>query len=187
MPFSFEKLELPEVILITPKTFQDDRGFFFETYQDSDFKANGIDVNFVQDNHSMSKKGVLRGLHYQINPKAQGKLVRVVSGKIYDVVVDIRQGSPNFGKWVSVELSAENRNLLWVPAGFAHGILALEDNTELLYKVTDYYSPGNDRSILWNDSAIGIKWPISKPDLSEKDLKAPTFKNAEINFHYQAN
>lgn len=184
MPFEFVLLEIPEVILIKPKIFDDDRGFFFECYKYSDFAQAGITFNFVQDNHSRSKKGVLRGLHYQLEPKAQGKLVRCIKGKIWDVAVDIRKGSPTFGKWVSVELSENNKFMLWIPPGFAHGFVALEDS-EIIYKCTAEYDPNFDRGILWNDPLIGIKWPIENPLLSEKDKRLPTLKEAENNFLYR--
>lgn len=185
MPFEFKNLDIPEVVLIIPKVFEDDRGFFMETYKSSEFKKNGINADFVQHNHSKSKKGVLRGLHYQLNPKAQGKLLRVVKGALLDVVVDIRKGSPTYGKWVSAELNDQNKHMLWVPPGFAHGILTLENNTELLYEVTEEYSPENERGILWNDSEIGIKWPIEKPSLVERDKSNPPLKEAENNFVYK--
>ncbi len=182
MPFKFTRLEIPDVILVEPVVFGDERGFFMETYKASDFKANGIPFDFVQDNHSKSQKGVLRGLHYQLNPKAQGKLVRCVKGKIWDVAVDIRKGSPWFGKWVAVELSEENKLMLWIPPGFAHGFVALEDDTEVIYKVTAEYAPELDRGILWCDPELGIDWPIKEPILSEKDAKLPKLKDAENNF-----
>ncbi len=184
MPFTFTPLAIPEVILIKPTLFPDERGFFAETYQANDFKNNGIDFSFVQDNHSKSKAGVLRGLHYQKHPKAQGKLVRVTSGSIFDVAVDIRKGSPTFGKSVSAILSADNYHMLWIPPGFAHGALVLEDDTHLLYKVTDTYSPEHDRGIRWNDPIVNIQWPIDTPELSGKDLHAPYLDQADINFVY---
>ena len=185
MPFEFKRLKIPDVILVIPKVFEDERGFFAETYKRSDFIKNGVPFDFVQDNHSKSNKGVLRGLHYQLNPKAQGKLVRVVRGALLDVAVDIRRGSPYYAKWISVELNAENKHMLWVPPGFAHGILILENNTELLYKVTEEYSPENDRGILWNDRELGIKWPTNEPVLSAKDAKQRLLKDAENNFVYK--
>ncbi len=186
MPFTFTKLEIPDVILITPKIFKDDRGFFAETYKADDFKENGIAFPFVQDNHSKSNAGVLRGLHYQNNPKAQGKLVRIVAGSIFDVAVDIRRGSPTYGKWVGEILSADNQKMLWVPPGFAHGILALEDSTELLYKMTEFYSPEHERSIRWDDPSIGITWPEvnKKIEQAEKDSKAPYLSEADNTFIY---
>ena len=185
MPFTFKRLAIPEVILVEPKLFPDNRGFFAETYKMSDFKMNGIEHDFVQDNHSKSKSGVLRGLHYQANPKAQGKLVRVISGSIFDVAIDIRKNSPTYGKWVSALLNAENHHMLWVPPGFAHGVLVMEDDTQLIYKVTEQYSPEHDRCIRWDDPNIAIDWPINNPELSEKDLKAPLLKDADNNFIYE--
>lgn len=185
MPFNFTQLAIPDVILVEPKVFTDDRGFFTETYKASEFKANGINANFVQDNHSYSSAGVLRGLHFQKNPNAQGKLVRVVSGKIFDVAVDIRKGSPTFGQWVSAILSGENHAMLWIPAGFAHGLCVLEDNTHLLYKVSGgEYTPADDRSILWNDSDVGITWPIDNPIISQKDSLGKSLKEIDTNFVY---
>ena len=151
----FIKTFIPEVILVKPKVFGDERGFFMESYRKSLFQANGIAPEFIQDNHSKSTKGVLRGLHYQLDPKAQGKLVRCVSGAVFDVAVDIRRGSPTFGKWVGYELSAENKCMLWIPAGFAHGFVTLEDNTEFLYKTTGEYAPECDRGIKYDDPEIG--------------------------------
>ena len=186
MPFEFIETEIPEVILVKPKVFTDTRGFFMETYKKSDFKKVGIDTDFVQDNHSKSVKGVLRGLHYQLEPRAQGKLVRCIRGKIFDVAVDIRKGSPTFGKWVGVELSEENKLMLWIPKGFAHGFLTLSDEAEIVYKVSgSEYSPEHDRCIRWNDPDINIKWPLNgEPILSEKDRLAPTLREAELNFTY---
>jgi dTDP-4-dehydrorhamnose 3,5-epimerase len=184
MPFQFKKLSIPEVILITPEVYEDDRGFFIETYKKSEFEKNGINIDFVQDNYVKSEKGVLRGLHYQLNPKAQGKLVRVTKGKVLDVVVDIRKNSPTYGKYVAVELSASNKQMLWIPPGFAHGYLVLEDDTEFQYKVTSEYSPEHDRGIIWDDPSIRIKWPIDNPILSDKDSKLPLLKDAENNFSY---
>jgi dTDP-4-dehydrorhamnose 3,5-epimerase len=177
------KLELPDVLEITPKRFGDDRGFFSETYNLGRFREAGIDLVFVQDNHSYSAaKGVLRGLHYQLPPRAQDKLVRVIRGSILDVAVDIRRSSPSFGKWVSLEISAKRGNQILVPKGFAHAFLTLEPDTEVIYKVTDTYSPQHDRSIRFDDPATGIEWPGSTSDfqLSEKDSKAPLLKDAEV-------
>ncbi len=184
MPFIFKRLEIPDVILIEPKVFEDDRGFFMETYKYSEFKKNGIPYEFVQDNHSKSQRGVLRGLHYQLKPMEQGKLVRCIKGRIWDVAVDIRKGSPWYGKWVAVELSEENKLMLWIPPGFAHGFLALADNTEIIYKVTKEYSPEFDRGIIWDDPDLAIDWPIKNPILSEKDKNLPLLKDAENNFIY---
>jgi dTDP-4-dehydrorhamnose 3,5-epimerase len=162
---------LPEVLLIEPKVFSDERGFFFESFNHRLFEqAVGRPVTFVQDNHSLSRRGVLRGLHYQSQPNAQGKLVRVVQGEVFDVAVDIRPNSPRFGQWVGINLSAENKHQLWIPEGFAHGFLSLSETTQLLYKATNYYEPSTERRILWNDSALAIRWPdIGDVVLSEKD------------------
>ncbi|MBI2307936.1 MAG: dTDP-4-dehydrorhamnose 3,5-epimerase [Rhodocyclales bacterium] len=164
-------LAIPDVFLLEPRVFGDDRGFFFESYNRQAFReATGVDPDFVQDNHSRSVKGVLRGLHYQLPPKAQGKLVRVVVGEVFDVAVDIRRGSPTFGKWVGEVLSAENKRQMWVPPGFAHGFLTLSDSAEFLYKTTDYYSPEHERCISWDDSRIEVEWPVVRPlMLSSKD------------------
>lgn len=178
MPFEFKKLEIEDVILVTPKVFGDARGFFLESYQKSTFFENGIKVEFNQDNHSKSTKGVLRGLHYQTTPKAQAKLVRCSKGKILDVAVDIRKGSNTFGKWVGEILSEENKNMLFIPEGFAHGFVVLSDEAELLYKASGEYSPANDRGIKWDDPDINIDWPIDfEPLVSEKDAKQPYLKD----------
>jgi len=183
MPFNFKKLEIPEVILIKPTVFTDERGFFAEMYKKSDFVDFGIKEEFVQENHSRSTaKGVLRGLHFQIPPKAQAKLVRVIFGSIFDVAVDIRKNSPTFGKWVSAVLSGENKDMLYVPEGFAHGFCTLEKNTEVIYKCTEIYSPGHDRGIIWNDPALAITWPVEKPVLSEKDKVWSLLKDAGDTF-----
>lgn len=172
---------LPEVLIMEPKVFGDDRGFFFESFNARQFEdATGLKRNFVQDNHSRSARNVLRGLHYQIQ-QPQGKLVRVVSGTVFDVAVDIRRSSPNFGKWVGVELSAENKRQLWVPEGFAHGFVVLSESAEFLYKTTDYYAPQFERSLRWDDPALGISWPIEgMPVLSKKDEVAPALAVAEL-------
>lgn len=182
MPFRFERLQIPDVVLIEPKVFPDERGFFMETYKYSDFAAFGIKERFVQDNHSRSTKGVLRGLHYQNPPKAQGKLIRAVVGTIFDVAVDIRQGSPTYGKWVGVELSAENRRMLYIPPGFAHGFCVLTDVAEVLYKTTEEYAPEYEAGIIWNDPEIGIRWPVDKPIVSAKDAGWPPLKEAVNGF-----
>lgn len=178
---SVKELALQGVFLIEPKVFGDERGFFYESFNLQAFhKATGTDVSFVQDNHSKSAKNVLRGLHYQIQ-QAQGKLVRVVQGEVFDVAVDLRKNSPTFGGWVGEILSAENKRQLWVPAGFAHGFVVLSDTAEFLYKTTDYYAPEHERSIQWNDPDIGINWPIQEqPVLSAKDAQAVSFKQAEV-------
>lgn len=177
MPFEFEKQKIEDVILIKPKVFGDNRGFFMESYKKSDFFAAGIDVEFNQDNHSKSVFGVLRGLHYQENPYGQAKIVRCGRGRIYDVAVDIRPDSKTFGQYVKVELSEENKHMLYIPVGFAHGFVALSNEVELLYKASGEYNPQADRGILWNDSDINIDWEIDfEPILSEKDSKQPTLK-----------
>ena len=180
MPFEFERQKIEEVILVKPKVFGDSRGFFMESYKKSDFFANGIDVEFNQDNHSKSTKGVLRGLHYQANPYGQAKLVRCSKGRIYDVAVDIRPDSKTFGQYVKVELSEENKHMLYIPVGFAHGFVALTEEVELLYKASGEYAPQADRGIIWNDKDINIDWEIDfEPLLSEKDKKQPSL--SEIN------
>lgn len=176
--------EIAEVKILEPVVFGDERGFFLESYNERTLHAIGIDAHFVQDNHSRSSRNVLRGLHYQIQ-QTQGKLVRVVAGSVFDVAVDIRRGSPTFGKWVGVELTAENKRMFWIPAGFAHGFVVLSETADFLYKATDYYAPQFERSILWNDSAIGIAWPhTGEPLLSAKDKAAAPFSQAEV-FEYQ--
>ncbi|MBQ2871124.1 dTDP-4-dehydrorhamnose 3,5-epimerase [bacterium] len=180
MPFEFEKQTIEDVILVKPKVFGDNRGFFMESYKKSEFFENGIAIEFNQDNHSKSTKGVLRGLHYQAYPHGQAKLVRCLKGRIYDVAVDIRPTSPTFGKYVKVELSEENKHMLYIPIGFAHGFVALSEEVELLYKASGEYSPQSDRGLLWNDKDINIDWDIDfEPLLSEKDKIQPTLK--EIN------
>lgn len=171
---------IPDVLIIEPKVFGDERGFFFESFNQAKFESViGRQVNFVQDNHSKSVKNVLRGLHYQIQ-QPQGKLVRVVQGEVFDVAVDIRKSSPTFGKWVGEVLSADNKKQLWVPEGFAHGFVVLSETAEFLYKTTDYYAPEYERSIVWNDPDIDIKWPINgEPILSTKDQQAKTLATAE--------
>ncbi|CAE6923770.1 dTDP-4-dehydrorhamnose 3,5-epimerase [Paraburkholderia domus] len=172
---------LPEVVILEPKVFGDDRGFFFESFNAREFvEGTGIERSFVQDNHSRSARNVLRGLHYQIQ-QPQGKLVRVTSGLVFDVAVDIRRSSPNFGKWVGVELSDQNKRQLWIPEGFAHGFVVLSESAEFLYKTTDYYAPEYERSLAWNDPAIGIEWPFEgDPLLSKKDAAAPALADAEL-------
>lgn len=184
MPFRFQPLAIPEVILIEPERIGDARGFFMETYQYEIFAGSGITPRFLQDNHSRSAKGVLRGLHYQKDPYAQGKLLKVVIGEIFDVAVDIRQGSPTFGQWVGEWLSAENGRLLYVPPGFAHGFCVLSETADLIYKTTDYYHPESEKGIIWNDPHIGVEWPVSDPLLSARDQKLPTLEQADFNFVY---
>ena len=175
-------LAIPDVLLIEPKVFGDERGFFFESFNQRAFnEATGLDVKFVQDNHSKSAKNVLRGLHYQMPPKAQGKLVRAVVGEVFDVAVDVRKGSPTFGKWVGAVLSAENKKQLWIPAGFAHGFLVLSESAEFLYKTTDYYAPESERCILWNDPTLAIHWPLTEnPAMSAKDRQGILFERIEF-------
>ncbi|WP_122558288.1 dTDP-4-dehydrorhamnose 3,5-epimerase [Pseudomonas viridiflava] len=173
--------KLPDVLILEPKVFGDERGFFYESFNAKAFsEATGLDRQFVQDNHSRSQKGVLRGLHYQID-NAQGKLVRVTAGKVLDVAVDIRRSSPSFGQWVAVELSAENARQLWVPEGFAHGFVVLSDYAEFLYKTTDYYTPSAERCISWNDPDLAIDWQLdATPQLSAKDQQGKSLKEAEL-------
>lgn len=177
-----QRLELPEVVLFTPKVFGDDRGFFFESYNEERFRAaTGLKLPFVQDNHSRSLCGVLRGLHYQLPPHPQGKLVRVVHGEVFDVAVDIRRSSSTFGKWVGARLSAENKQQLWIPPGFAHGFITLSESAEFLYKTTDFYAPECERCIAWDDPTIGIDWHYSeKPLLSAKDQLGCCLAEAEV-------
>jgi dTDP-4-dehydrorhamnose 3,5-epimerase len=184
MPFRFRGLDLPEVVLIDPKVFPDERGFFLETYKHSEFSSNGIQERFVQENHSHSLRRTLRGLHYQKNPKAQSKIVRVVAGTIFDVVVDIRKGSPRYGRWIGVNLSAENKQMLYVPAGFAHGACVMSEEAALLYMVSSEYAPECERGVIWNDPALGIQWPQDKPILSSRDQMWPPLAYADNNFVY---
>ncbi len=162
--------------IIEPKVFKDGRGFFMESYSAKKCAEHGINLNFVQDNHSSSTKNVLRGLHYQINP-GQDKIVRVTAGKVFDVVVDVRRNSPTFGQWESFVLSSENKKQVFIPKGFAHGFCVLSDHVEFLYKCSEYYSPEDERGIIWNDPDLGIDWPVSNPELSEKDTKYPQLKD----------
>lgn len=176
------RLAIPDVMLLTPKVFGDDRGFFFESFHADKFRAaTGVDVQFVQDNHSKSQRGVLRGLHYQLPPKAQGKLVRVVQGEVFDVAVDVRRGSPTFGQWVGEHLSAENKRQLWIPAGFAHGFVTLSDTAEFLYKTTELYSPEHERCIAWDDPHLAVDWQFDgTPLLSGKDREGVPFDQAQV-------
>ncbi|MCI0667804.1 MAG: dTDP-4-dehydrorhamnose 3,5-epimerase [Methylococcaceae bacterium] len=176
-------LEIPDVILMTPQVFGDDRGFFFESFNQKRFEeATCLKRGFVQDNHSKSQRGVLRGLHYQLPPKAQGKLVRVIHGEVFDVAVDIRKSSPTFCQWVGAVLSSENHHQLWIPEGFAHGFVTLSDTAEFLYKTTDYYAPESERCILWNDADLAIEWPLHgiTPQLSAKDRQGKSLFRAEV-------
>ena len=181
-----EKTSLDGVYIITPQVFGDHRGWFCETYSAEKFKEIGIDTVFVQDNQSFSaQKGTLRGLHFQNNPMAQTKLLRCTRGKILDVAVDLRKGSPNYKKWVSVELSAENKKMIFIPKGFAHGFVTLSEDVEVQYKVDNYYSPENDRSVRFDDPAIGVDWGIENPVLSNKDLNAPLLADSDVNFTFE--
>ena len=181
MPYTVTPTALPGVLILEPKVFGDARGFFFESFNQRDFaQATGLDVQFVQDNHSRSVKGVLRGLHYQIQ-RPQGKLVRVTQGEVFDVAVDLRRSSPHFGKWVGVVLSADNHRQLWVPPGFAHGFVVTSDSAEFLYKTTDYWYPEHERSLLWNDPALNVQWPLqAPPQLAAKDSAGKQLSGAEV-------
>ncbi len=174
MPLSFEPTALPGVIVIVPKVFADDRGFLMETYKRSEFEAAGLRVPFLQENHSRSTFGTLRGLHYQREPKAQGKLVRVVSGEIFDVAVDIRRGSPTFGRWFGVSLSAANRKSIYIPPGFAHGLCVTSPDADVIYKTTEEYAPDHEEGIRWDDPELAIAWPIATPTLSARDQRWPS-------------
>lgn len=179
MPFEFTPLDIPGLVLLTPRVFRDERGFFMETYKHSDFARFGIREQFVQDNHSFSKKNVLRGLHFQRSPKAQGKLVQAVTGEILDVAVDLRTGSPTFGKWASETLSEENCKILYIPAGFAHGFYVLSGSAHVSYKVTEEFSAEHDAGVVWNDPDIGISWPTQTPSVSTKDAVLPRLRSVE--------
>ena len=185
MPFRFSRLAIADVILVEVNVFNDERGFFVETYKYSEFAANGIPGRFVQDNYSHSRRHVLRGLHYQQEPKAQGKLVTVSRGRIFDVAVDIREGSPTYGNWVSLELSDESHTMVYVPRGFAHGFCVLSSEASVVYKTTEEYSVDLERGIVWNDQDIAIKWPVSSPILSPKDAALPTLREADNNFRFE--
>jgi len=181
------KTEIPGLLVIKPRIFPDERGYFFECYNQDRYQKEGIESQFIQDNEAESTFGVIRGLHYQLNPFAQAKLVRVIKGRVYDVAVDIRKGSPTFGKWYGIELSEENKHQLYVPRGFAHGYSVLEDNTIFSYKCDNLYTPDKEASIIFNDPTLNIDWkiPAEKQLVSEKDFKCPTFENAIINFKYE--
>lgn len=182
MPFEFIQLQIKDVLLIKPKIFKDNRGFFVENYKKTDFVNAGIKDTFIQINHSQSVKGVLRGLHYQLIPHSQAKLVKCIRGAIFDVAVDIRHGSETFGKWVSAILNEDNHEMLYIPCGFAHGFVTLSEKAEILYSCTSEYAPEYDRGIIWNDPSINILWPIDSPILSQKDLSLPSLSDAENNF-----
>ncbi|MEZ0329266.1 MAG: dTDP-4-dehydrorhamnose 3,5-epimerase [Dissulfuribacterales bacterium] len=179
---NFIPTEIPDVVIVEPRVFADERGFFMETWHKEKFLKGGIDADFLQDNHSRSMQGILRGLHYQIE-RQQGKLVRVIFGEVYDVAVDIRRDSPTFGKWVGFYLSAENKRMLWIPPGFAHGFYVTSEAAEVVYKCTDFYAPEYERAIIWNDTRLGIDWPLvngAPPSLSAKDARAARFDEAEL-------
>lgn len=182
MKFTVSRLEIPDLLEIEHQSFADERGFFAEVFRESDFAAAGMPGPFVQENHSRSTKGVLRGLHYQLPPKAQGKLIRVSRGAIFDIAVDLRKGSPYYRKWVGRELSESNRRLLYIPPGFAHGFYTLSDIADVVYKQTDYYSPEHERGIRWDDPALAIQWPSKTPVLSPKDAKYPFIDRADHDF-----
>ncbi len=183
MPFDFKETQIEGVVEITPRIFQDDRGFFAEVFKAGDFAPYGITARQV--NHSKSVRGVLRGLHYQLKPKAQGKLVSVVEGEVFDVAVDIRKGSPTYGKWVGRTLTAEKKNMLYVPPGFAHGFCVTSDSAQVIYYCTEEYSPEHERGMMYNDPDLAIDWPVKEPELSARDMKHPSFREAETNFIYQ--
>jgi dTDP-4-dehydrorhamnose 3,5-epimerase len=181
MPYTAAPTNLPDVLVLEPKVFGDDRGFFFESFNQRDFRqATGLELDFVQDNHSKSSQGVLRGLHYQIQ-HPQGKLVRVTQGAVFDVVVDLRRSSPTFGRWDGVELSADNKRQLWIPPGFAHGFLVTSESAEFLYKTTDYWYPAHERCLLWNDPGLAIPWPlVGQPKLAAKDAAGTLLSEADV-------
>jgi len=182
VPFNFKRLSIPDVVLIEARAFEDERGYFMECFKESAFSSIGIDSRFVQDNISHSKRGVLRGLHYQKAPKAQAKLVCVIRGEVFDVAVDIRKGSPTYGCWVGEVLSSENHRMLYVPIGFAHGFCVLSEEADVLYKVTEEYSPEEERGIIWNDPDVGIEWPVKEPILSKRDAELPRLRDADDDF-----
>ncbi|MGQ0792544.1 MAG: dTDP-4-dehydrorhamnose 3,5-epimerase [Deltaproteobacteria bacterium] len=182
MPFEFRKTEIPDVLVVAPAVFRDGRGFFAETYKRSEFAQNGILAAFVQDNLSRSKRGVIRGIHYQLRPKAQAKLVSVAEGEIWDVAVDIRRNSPTYGRWVGVRLTAGNNLMLYVPEGFAHGFAVLSEEARVIYKVSEEYCPEYERGIRWDDAAVGVEWAVQNPIISPKDSALPPLSGAENNF-----
>jgi len=189
MPLKFKETSISGLYIVEPIVFQDERGFFLEFFKESDFIKNGIKAKFVQDNHSKSKKWVLRGLHFQDLPYPQGKLIKCIKGEIFDVAIDLRKGSPTFGQWFGIRLSEENKLMLWIPPGFAHGFLTLSDEAEIIYKVSESeYSPNHDRTLRWDDPDIGINWPLPenvKPILSPKDENAPFLKELTIKFNFE--
>lgn len=185
MPFKFKQIEIPDVLVIEPSLHCDERGFFMETYKFSEFAAFGLGEQFVQDNQSQSTRAVLRGLHYQRNPMAQGKMIRVLEGEIFDVAVDLRKGSPTYGRWVGMSLSAADQRMLYVPDGFAHGFCVLSEKADVLYKVTREYSAEHDAGIIWNDPDIAISWPVREPIISGKDAALPRLKEIDTGFIYK--
>ena len=184
MALTFRRLTIPEVVLIEPRQLGDQRGRFMETYKRSEFVAHGISDTFVQDNYSYSVRGTLRGLHYQLHPKAQAKLVMALRGEVFDVAVDLRQGSPTFGHWVGTTLSSETFRMLYIPVGFAHGFCVISEEAEVVYKMSAEYSPEHERGVIWNDTTIGVDWPTTKPILSEKDAIAPLLADADVGYVY---
>jgi len=185
MTFTFTRLEISDVVLVEPKIFSDNRGFFYESFKESDFLSYGIIDKFLQDNFSHSVRGVIRGLHYQNPPKSQAKLVTVIKGKIFDVAADIRKKSPTYGKWVSEILSEENHRSLYIPEGFAHGFCVLSEQADVTYKVNNEYSPQHEQGIIWNDQTLNISWPIEKPVISEKDQQLSSLEKLKNDFTYQ--
>jgi dTDP-4-dehydrorhamnose 3,5-epimerase len=183
--FQFEPLNIPDVLLVTHGVVRDQRGFFLESYREEPFTRMGL-PGFVQDNHAKSTRGVLRGMHYQLQPAGIGKLVRCIRGRIFDVAVDIRRGSPSFGRWVGLELTEGDCRMLYIPEGFAHGYCTLSDEAEVFYKTSGYYSPQHERAIRWSDPTLNIQWPVADPVLSDKDRKAPCLQEAENNFTYDS-
>lgn len=186
MPFRFQRLEIPDVVLVEGDALEDDRGVFMETYKRSAFASNGILDTFVQANYSHSGRGVLRGLHYQMHPKAQAKLVMALGGEVFDVAVDLRRGSPTYGRWTSVVLSSTNRRMLYVPVGFAHGFCTLSAEAHVYYLASEEYASEYDRGIVWNDPQIGVRWPVQEPRLSLRDARHPALREADNNFVYEA-
>lgn len=185
MAFTFQRLKIPEVVLIEPQQRGDQRGVFLESYKQSEFIANGISGRFVQDNYCHSIRGTLRGLHYQREPNAQAKLVMALRGEVFDVAVDLRKGSPTFGQWVGTTLSSDTFRMLYIPEGFAHGFCVISEKADVVYKMSTEYSPDQERGVIWNDPAIGITWPVTQPILSAKDMTLPLLAEADINFHYE--
>ena len=184
MPFEFTRAAIPDVVVIRPRLLRDGRGFFMEFYKRSDFAAHGIGEIFVQSNHSRSVAGILRGLHYQMHPKAQGKLVRTLFGEVFDVAVDLRRGSPTYGRWVGLTLSAGDATMIYIPAGFAHGFCVVSEAAEVMYMTTEEYSQAEEAGVIWNDPELAIAWPVTEPTLSERDGNWPRLRDAQNNFDY---